>query len=203
MAINDERTDTNFIVGGYDFLSEHDAQKASLDISKIKLLEERVKASKPNDIRAVYEKAIENKIFKSPVGWHYLAKMREKLYECGFTDDELIPIPIPVTLTRHSAFDNLSVKQRIRPENKDNKREFKRLFPVILNIFLITIVIAMFFIASTSESDNIINYKRNITNRYSAWDQELTEREKEVRKKEKELGIESPERYYDDANNDK
>ena len=70
MAINDERTDTNFIVGGYDFLSEHDAQKASLDISKIKLLEERVKASKPNDIRAVYEKAIENKIFKSPVGWH-------------------------------------------------------------------------------------------------------------------------------------
>ena len=203
MAINDERTDTNFIVGGYDFLSEHDAQKASLDISKIKLLEERVKASKPNDIRAVYEKAIENKIFKSPVGWHYLAKMREKLYECGFTDDELIPIPIPVTLTRHSAFDNLSVKQRIRPENKDNKREFKRLFPVILNIFLIIIVIAMFFIASTSESDNIINYKRNITNRYSAWDQELTEREKEVRKKEKELGIESPERYYDDANNDK
>ena len=203
MAINDERTDTNFIVGGYDFLSEHDAQKASLDISKIKLLEERVKASKPNDIRAVYEKAIENKIFKSPVGWHYLAKMREKLYDCGFTDDELIPIPIPVTLTRHSAFDNLSVKQRIRPENKDNKREFKRLFPVILNIFLIIIVIAMFFIASTSESDNIINYKRNITNRYSAWDQELTEREKEVRKKEKELGIESPERYYDDANNDK
>lgn len=202
MAINDERTDTNFIVGGYDFLSEHDAQKASLDISKIKLLEERVKASKPNDIRAVYEKAIENKIFKSPVGWHYLAKMREKLYECGFTDDDLIPIPIPVTLTRHSAFDNLSVKQRIRPETKDNKREFKRLFPVILNIFLIIIVIAMFFVASTSESDNIINYKRNITNRYSAWDQELTEREKEVRKKEKELGIESPERYYDDANNE-
>ena len=128
--------------------------------------------------------------------------MREKLYECGFTDDDLIPIPIPVTLTRHSAFDNLSVKQRIRPETKDNKREFKRLFPVILNIFLIIIVIAMFFIASTSESDNIINYKRNITNRYSAWDQELTEREKEVRKKEKELGIESPERYYDDANNE-
>jgi len=202
MAINDERSATNYIVGGYDFLSEYDAQKASLDMSKIKLLEERVKASKPVDIKAVYEKAIENKIFKSPIGWHYLAGLRDKLYEYGFSEEDIIPIPIPVSLTRHSAFENLSVKQRIRPEIKDTKGEFKRLFPVILNVFLIIVVIAMFIIASTSDSDNIINYKRNITNRYSAWEQELTEREKEVRKAEKKLGIESVEQYHDDANND-
>ena len=202
MAINDDRTDTNFIVGGYDFLSELDAQKASLDLSKITVLEERVKASRPKDIKAVYEKAIENKIFKSPIGWEYLARLRDRLYASGFSEEELIPIPIPVSLTRHSAFENLSVQQRIRPVTKDNKAEFKRLFPYILNIFLLIIVIAMFIIASTSDSDNILNYKRNVTNRYSSWEQDLTQREKVIREKEKKLGIESSEGYYDDANND-
>ncbi len=202
MAINDDRTDTNFIVGGYDFLSELDAQKASLDLSKIKVLEERVKASRPKDIKAVYEKAIENKIFKSPIGWEYLARLRDRLYASGFSEEELIPIPIPVSLTRHSAFENLSVQQRIRPVTKDNKAEFKRLFPYILNIFLLIIVIAMFIIASTSDSDNILNYKRNVTNRYSSWEQDLTQREKVIREKEKKLGIDSSEGYYGDANND-
>lgn len=202
MAINDDRTDTNFIVGGYDFFSELDAQKASLDLSKIKVLEERVKASRPKDIKAVYEKAIENKIFKSPIGWEYLARLRDRLYASGFSEEELIPIPIPVSLTRHSAFENLSVQQRIRPVTKDNKAEFKRLFPYILNIFLLIIVIAMFIIASTSDSDNILNYKRNVTNRYSSWEQDLTQREKVIREKEKKLGIDSSEGYYGDANND-
>lgn len=202
MAINDDRTDTNFIVGGYDFLSELDAQKASLDLSKIKVLEERVRASRPKDIKAVYEKAIENKIFKSPIGWEYLARLRDRLYASGFSEEELIPIPIPVSLTRHSAFENLSVQQRIRPVTKDNKAEFKRLFPYILNIFLLIIVIAMFIIASTSDSDNILNYKRNVTNRYSSWEQDLTQREKVIREKEKKLGIDSSEGYYGDANND-
>ena len=189
MAINDDRTDTNFIVGGYDFLSELDAQKASLDLSKIKVLEERVKASRPKDIKAVYEKAIENKIFKSPIGWEYLARLRDRLYASGFSEEELIPIPIPVSLTRHSAFENLSVQQRIRPVTKDNKAEFKRLFPYILNIFLLIIVIAMFIIASTSDSDNILNYKRNVTNRFSSWEQDLTQREKVIREKEKNMRI--------------
>ena len=202
MAINDERTDANFIVGGYDFLSELDAQKASLDLSKIKVLEERVKASRPNDIKAVYEKAIENKIFKSPIGWQYLARLREKLYASGFSEEELIPIPIPVSLTRHSAFENLSIQQRIKPDVRDSKADFKRLFPYILNIFLLIIVIAMFIIASTGDSDNILNYKRNVTNRYSSWEQDLTQREKVIREAEKKLGIESSEGYYDDANND-
>ncbi|MBO4458544.1 MAG: hypothetical protein J5802_12560 [Butyrivibrio sp.] len=202
MTNNDGSTESNFIVGGYEFMSEQDAQKASLDLSKINLLEARVKASKPGDIKAVYEKAIENKIFKSPVGWRYLMGLREKLYESGYVDEDLIPIPIPVSLTRRSPFENLSVKQRIKPEPKNEKGDFKKIFSLILNVFLIIIVIVMFYIASTSDSDNIINYKRNVTNRYSAWEQDLTEREKEVRKKEKELGIKSSEQYYDDAESD-
>ena len=72
MAADEGKGREKFIVGGYEFLSENDAQKASMDLSKINLLEARVKASRPVDIKAVYEKSIENKIFKTPIGWEYL-----------------------------------------------------------------------------------------------------------------------------------
>ena len=57
----------------------------------------------------------------------------------------------------------------------------------------------MFVITMNSDSDNILNYKRNVTNRYSAWDEELTEREKAVREAEKRLGIEGTKGYDEDT----
>lgn len=187
----------NYIVGGYEFLTESDAQKASMDLSKIKLLEARAKVSRPNDIKAVYEKAIENKIFKTPIGWEYLRGLRKRLFEAGFTEEDLIPIPVEIPMTKRSAMDQLSARPRIKPEKK--KSEFGRVFPIVLSILLFILVIVMFYIAATGENDNIINYKRNITNRYSGWEQELTERERAVRKAEKELGIESVSEYYNDT----
>ena len=58
MAADEGNGKDRFIVGGYEFLSENDAQKAEMDLSKIKVLEGRVKASRPGDIKAVYEKPI-------------------------------------------------------------------------------------------------------------------------------------------------
>ena len=201
MATEDNSNRSKFIVGGYDFMTEEDASKASMDQSKIKVLEARVKSSRPNDLLAVYEKAIENKIFKTPIGWRYLIDLREKLLSSGFTEEDLIPIPVEISFTRHSALDNLKVKQRIKPEDKE-KIEFRRIFPIILNVVLAILVILMFVVAFTSENDNIINYKRNVTNRYSAWDEELKEREKAVREAEKRLGIESSSEYYENTDED-
>ncbi len=198
MTTNDRIVNKDYIFGGYEFMTEDDAKKASMDMSKIKMLESRVKASRPNDIHAVYEKAIENKIFKTPIGWNYLSLLREKLISCGFNDEDLTPIPIEISLTRHSALNNLNVKQRIKPQDKE-KVELKKVFPLVLNVVLVILVILMFVIAYTGETDNIINYKKNVTNRYSEWDESLKEREKAVREAEKKLGIESTEGYYENA----
>ena len=47
----------------------------------------------------------------------------------------------------------------------------------------------MFYIAYTSEHPNVLNYKRNLVNKYAQWEQELSEREKEIREKERNLMI--------------
>ena len=199
MATDSKSGKDSCIAEGFKFLSENDAQKAAMDQSKIKILEARVKASRPGDIKAVYEKSIENKIFKTPVGWEYLHGLRNKLLESGYTEEELIPIPLNVSMTRPSALENLSVPQRIKPEKPRGNVEFKRVFPIVLDVVLAILVGIMFYIAATGENDNIINYKRNVTNRYSSWEQELTDREKKVREAEKKLGIDSPLEYHEDT----
>ncbi len=202
MATDRKKDGDNLIVEGYQFVSENDAQKATMDASKIRVLETRVKASRPTDIKAVYEKSIENKIFKTPIGWIYLAGLRDKLLNSGFKEEDIIPIPMEVSFTRHSAIENLKVRQRIKPEEKQKNIEFKRILPIVLDIVLALLVILMFIIAATSENDNIINYKRNVTNRYASWDQDLKEREKAVRQAEKKLGIQDTSSYYDDTDTD-
>lgn len=199
MAADEGKGRDKFIVGGYEFLSENDAQKAAMDLSKIKLLEQRVKASRPADIKAVYEKSIENKIFKTPIGWGYLVGLRDKLLQSGYTDEDLTPIPLNVSMTRRSAMEGINVKQRIIPAEPKKKSEFKTIFSIILNIVLLILVGLMFYVATTGESDNIINYRKNIINRYSSWEEDLTNREKAVREAEKKLGIEDTSDYYEDT----
>ena len=202
MATDGKSFSENYIVEGFQFNSEADAQKAQMDASKIKILQSRVKSSKPTDIKAVYEKAIENKIFKTPIGWEYLVGLRQKLIESGFDSNDLISIPLDISFNKHSALENLSVKQRIKPERSGTKADFIKIFSIILNIVLVILVIIMFVIAATSESDNIINYKSNVTNRYAAWEQDLKKREKAVRSAEKKLGIEDTSTYYEEIDSD-
>ena len=55
--------------------------------------------------------------------------------------------------------------------------------------FLGFLVLAMFVITLRGSTPNVINYKIALTNQYAAWEQELTQREKAVKEKEQELGI--------------
>ena len=197
MATDDKNTISNLIVGGYHFISKEDAAKAQTDISKIKMLRTRVKADKPAEIKMLYEKAIENKIFKTPIGWGYLMDLKRKLIAGGYKEEDIIPIPVDISFTRHSAIENINVKQRIKPEKKKEKINYFKIISLALNVVLAILVVLMFVIASTSDNDNIINYKSNITNRYASWEQDLKEREKTVRQAEKKLGIEDTSSYYD------
>lgn len=197
MATDDKNTVSNLIVGGYHFISQEDAAKAQTDISKIKMLRTRVKADKPAEIKMLYEKAIENKIFRTPIGWGYLMDLKRKLIAGGYKEEDIIPIPVDISFTRHSAIENINVKQRIKPEKKEEKINYFKIISLALNVVLAILVVLMFVIASTSENDNIINYKSNITNRYASWEQDLKEREKTVRQAEKKLGIDDTSSYYD------
>ncbi len=188
---NEGPTVEELTVDGYTFLSKEDVEKAKLDRQKINILGQKVKSTKVADLEAVYEKAISNRIFSTPIGWEYLAKLRNRLISAGVSEDDLTPIPITVKFTNVALPDEYHPRQYITPLPK-KKRDLKTsvFLMGVFNVILVVLVILMFLIAWLGETDNILNYKRNVTNRFAEWEQSLKEREKAVRIKERDLMIE-------------
>lgn len=57
------------------------------------------------------------------------------------------------------------------------------------DIVLVLLVIFMFVVSLTTNHPTILNYKSKLISRYSTWEQELSEREKAVKEKERKLGM--------------
>ncbi|WP_029321196.1 hypothetical protein [Butyrivibrio sp. AE3004] len=200
VSISFAEKEENLVVEGFEFLSKEDAKKAELDKHKIEVLGQKVHSTRIVDLEAVYEKAITNKIFSTPVGWYYLAKLRDRLINAGVSENDLIPIPVNVKFTKVDLKDEYHPRQYIAPVPKKKKLDVKASMIVLIamNLILAIMVAGMFLIALNSESDNIINYKQNVTNRYAEWEDSLKEREKAVRIKERDLRIQDDTEYGDE-----
>lgn len=176
---------TDFYAEGYWFGSLQDASQAQMEKKKAAYFESKLKGKDAQNILAVYDKILDEKIFSTPVGWEYLKYLQEKLRILGVQEERIRPIPMYVSFIHDN--EESVVRQRIKPARKRDKTSDRLKISVIINILLGILVIAMFVIALSSKNPNILNYKRTIENEYAAWEQELTEREKLVRQKEAEL----------------
>lgn len=178
------------LMSGFLFQSERDAKLAEVERKKIAYLESKLDYSKPEDILYIYDKTVKGKVFSTPVGMMYLKQLQEFLLGQDGIDPALVAA-IPLNNIYHEQ--SIAVKERIQ-EKKDKAIETKKsqlTISIVLNILLAIAMVAMFIISLNSDNPNIINYERNITNRYATWEQELTERENVIREKERELMIES------------
>ena len=76
-----------------------------------------------------------------------------------------------------------------KKEKPDKTRVYLR-YSVWINIFLIIVVVGMFVISLMGETPNIVNYRFRIQDEYAAWEQDLMEREAEIKERERELSLE-------------
>ncbi len=179
-------------VGGFQFGTEKDAALAKTEMEKIAYLEKRLRYDDPESVLAIYNKAIENGIFQTPVGFQYLQKLKGFLVEKNLAS-RAKGIPLhqqysPITEEQEAPKPH-TARVRIQPSQYRALRAKLRR-SVLLNILLVLLVIAMFAITLTGKNANILNYERVLTDRYAGWEQELTEREAAVREKERSLHME-------------
>ena len=114
-------------------------------------------------------------------------KLQAQLKEMGVQDEKIRPVPLFVTYAHEE--EKPTARERIIPKKKIDTARSALRTSVLINIALAILVGVMFFIAITSDNPNIINYRNAVLDEYASWEQELTTREKEVRKKEIELRI--------------
>ncbi|MCQ2542578.1 MAG: hypothetical protein MJ126_00305 [Lachnospiraceae bacterium] len=167
------------IVGDFLFENMEDANEARLEQEKIDKLTEKLKNSDADLLYKVYNKSLEKKTFKTPIGYNYLSEMKRVL---DYSDMELEVLPIPVVSNE------VYIKPVVKEENTKSKNSANK-YLIITIIILVFVIISMFIILGTSDKPVIINYENKILDKYSSWEQDLTEREKQINLKEKELGL--------------
>lgn len=181
----------DFCVDGYRFGTIEDAKEAQVEKIKTDFFNNRLQGKNVESMLAVYDKMLDEKIFVTPIGWEYLKRLQRELRRGGLTEEQIRPIPMYVTFShKEDASSQAMVRERIRPSRKKSEDQKRMQFSVMVNILLLILVVAMFYITLNSKNPNIINYKKAIENEYASWEQDLTEREHAIREKEKSLGIE-------------
>lgn len=215
MATNKEE----LIVEGYRFGDLADADQARLELEKIRALESRLDYHNEEMVISVYNRAVMNRTFKTPVGYQYLSGIRDRLLTTGAakeTDLQAIPVQTPsnssaVKRQARSGSDSAGGPGSSGSTNSSGgsgsltgqrKDRFSAPFgiSVAMNVILVILVMVMFLITVYSDNPNIMNYRSRILNEYASWEQDLRAREREVRARERELGItpEYPDRTQDE-----
>lgn len=174
-------------VGGFQFGSEKDVELAKQEQEKIEYLEKRMHYDQPQTVLTVYNMAVDNRTFQTPIGLRYLQKLHDFLMEQEI-EGELRSIPL-YQVYSYDPTEQVKpriAQRRIQPSRYKQLRSSLRK-SIILNIFLIVLVAAMFVITMTADQPNILNFERALVNKYAGWEQELAEREAALRERESSL----------------
>ena len=185
------KQEQKYVVGGFAFYSEQEAEQARKELEGIKYIKEKTNMSKPEMVLQIYNKMIREKMFVTSVGYSYLFDLQEYLLSIPFIKKEdILPIVVVHPTLQESLKEEKQkhqaqlskVKKKAATQNKkktDAEQKYKLSF--VLNIILVISVVGMFLISATGSHPTILNYEKEIVNRYAAWEQELTEREAALR----------------------
>lgn len=177
-------------VDGYIFATPKDAELAKNEIRKIDYIEKNADMSNLAIAASLYKKAIEDRSFQTPIGLEYLRDIQKALIAGGYREEDIPPIPLYTTFARIDLNANEKVRTRTtKAKQKENELKIKYRNACIVALILGFMVFAMLFISYHGTTVNALNYKHAITNQYSQWEQELSEREANIRARERELNI--------------
>lgn len=177
-----------YTVNGFLFGDEEDVELANQELAAIQFIDKKIENRSGETIFGVYQGALEKRMFRTPVGYCYLHDLQKKMLKLGIKKERLAAIPMYQVF--NDSYKTKDIPKRIgtKKKAKDGKQKMMR-YSVWGNIILVILVILLFVIAMTGETANALNYRRAIVNEYAAWEEELNDREKVVREKERELGI--------------
>ena len=177
-------------VSGYNFSTHDDAEIARNEIKKIAYIESRMDMTNMTVVYGIYNKALENRTFQTPVGLEFMHKLHDLLVSSGMKE-EIKPIPLFTTFRRIDLSESNKPVRRVitQKEREEQKIRVKYRNSVLISTILFIMVIVLFIITYTGSTPNILNYKTAITNEYAEWEADLSKREAEVREKERELNI--------------
>ncbi|MDE6314194.1 MAG: hypothetical protein K2M46_11375 [Lachnospiraceae bacterium] len=178
----------NLSIGGFVFETEEAAQRAKDELSGIDVVRAKMNMHNPQTVLEIYNKLIDKRLCKTPVGYSYLHDMQKYLKSVNsISDEDIRDIPIePIRRKVVQEFENINKSRKEKLDMEYRKRYLTSLF---FNLIFCIAVVIILLLATTGDSVNIINYENKLIDKYEFWEAELIEREKAVEEYEKTYGI--------------
>lgn len=181
-----DKNEDELIVGGYRFATIADAETARMEEKKVDNLERNLDYRQPQNVLLVYNRALDNKVFLTPIGFAYLQRMQREMIKWGVPADKIRPVPLYGTFSNKTE-KNSSIRKSIAARHPKIEYRGRFITSVLINVILVLLIAAMVAVSWRSDMPNIINYRRAVVDEYSQWEQELTERENALREAERAL----------------
>ncbi|MBE5882689.1 MAG: hypothetical protein E7289_10370 [Lachnospiraceae bacterium] len=188
-----------YLVGGIAFTDIKQAKLAQIEQKRIEILDEKLNYNDIEAVANVYKKARDNRTFQTPVGITYMLRLYDWLIKNNYEGVDKMyvimeqePDKANVDNLENGLLTERDELWKSRLENQKKKEwvlSNKLRTSLWVNAVLVVLVILLFVISQTGNNPTILNYKTKIINQYSAWEQELEQREQAVEEKEAELGI--------------
>ena len=176
------------IVEGFVFPSYKEAQIAQKEQVNIEAIRQRISGMDGKTQYELYCKLMERDMFKTMVGYSFLYEIRHGLIETyGYSEQELPNIQLP----KRMEYDKVAQLNQGKLETKVQQLMVIKTRMTITIVALLFVVVGMFIIAAVNPNVGYVNTENKILNKYSAWQEDLEQREAAVREKEEQLNIDS------------
>lgn len=178
------------VVDGFVFPSAQEAQIAIKEQKNIEIIRSRMEDSDEKALYELYTKLMERQMFKTMIGFSFLSELRHRLInEYSYSPEELPT----VTLPKRMEYDKVdTINQSVLDTRVEELLLIKKRMTITI-VALVFMVLAMFVIAAVNPNVGYVNTENKILNKYSAWQEDLEQREKAVKEKEAELNMNSEE----------
>lgn len=178
----------SLIVEGFVFPSYKEAQIAQKEQVNIEAIRKRLHGADGKTIYELYCKLMERDMFHTMVGYSFLYELRHQLMEqYGYREQELPDIVLPKRLE----YDKVTQLNQGKMETRIQQLMIIKTRMTITIVALLFIIVGMFIIAAVNPNVGYVNTENKILNKYSAWEEDLKQREAIVKEKEEQLNIDS------------
>ncbi len=175
---------SNLSVNGFAFETEEAYEQAQNELTGIDVVRNRINMRNPQNVLDVYNKLIDKRLCKTPVGYSYLHDLQRYLENNNQISKEEIR-PIPIEPIRRKVVKQISGVTAPQKQSDDESYRSKYRSSLFFNLIFCIGIILLLYLSTTGDNINIINYENKLIDRYEQWEQELTQRESAVAEYEK------------------
>ena len=182
-----------YIIEGFVFEDEQTAELAKKEQEGIRFIKERTALDNSEAVLKLYTKLLDQKLFVTPVGIRFMIELQNILLRSPeIAKNKITPIEVSAMVVKQEkkVEDVEVIKKEYAVKLKKAEETYKKPYHTALFFAIIfaVSVVGMFVITKVSGNNvNIINYRNEILNEYSQWEQQLKDKEAELKAWEAEL----------------